>query len=299
MNGLPETTDILIVGSGMGGATLAAGLAGSGAKIAILERGSQLADCPAARDARAIFVDGVWRPKESWLDAAGKPFNPGNYYFVGGNSKFYGAVHLRYREHDFEAFETPGGLSPAWPFPYARARAVVREGRGALPCARQERRRPAGTVALDTLSLSARAGRAGDRESAGAAEGGGAAAVHAAAGRSTSSAGWRTGARPGTPSPMRGRASSMPRRPPLPGRWSARTSRCTRTCSSSGCCSDRTAGGSPASRSRRAGGAGRSGPAMSCCRREPSIRRRCCCARRRMRVRRASPTDRTPSAGIS
>lgn len=119
MNGLPETTDILIIGSGMGGATLAAGLAGSGARIAILERGGQLADCPAARDARAIFVEGVWRPKESWLDAAGKPFNPGNYYFVGGNSKFYGAVHLRYRERDFEAFETPGGLSPAWPFPYS------------------------------------------------------------------------------------------------------------------------------------------------------------------------------------
>ena len=119
MNDLPETTDILIVGSGMGGATLAAGLAGSGARITILERGGQLADCPATRDARAIFIDGVWRPKESWLDAAGKPFNPGNYYFVGGNSKFYGAVHLRYRERDFEAFETPGGLSPAWPFPYA------------------------------------------------------------------------------------------------------------------------------------------------------------------------------------
>ncbi len=118
MTALPETTDVVIVGSGMGGATLAAGLAGSGAKVAVLERGRQLADCPAARDARAIFIDGVWRPQESWLDAKGKAFNPGNYYYVGGNSKFYGAVHLRYRERDFEAFETPGGLSPAWPFPY-------------------------------------------------------------------------------------------------------------------------------------------------------------------------------------
>lgn len=118
MTGLPETTDILIIGSGIGGATLAAGLAGTGAKIAILERGRQLADSPAARDARAIFVDGAWRPKESWVGADGKAFSPGNYYFVGGNSKFYGAVHLRYRERDFEAFETPGGLSPAWPFAY-------------------------------------------------------------------------------------------------------------------------------------------------------------------------------------
>ena len=119
MSALPETTDVLIVGSGMGGATIAAGLAGSGARVAILERGRQLPNSPAARDTRAIFVDGVWRPKESWIGADGREFNPGNYYYVGGNSKFYGAVHLRYREGDFEAFETPGGLSPAWPIPYS------------------------------------------------------------------------------------------------------------------------------------------------------------------------------------
>ena len=118
MTPLPASTDVLIVGSGIGGATLAAGLAGSGAAVTILERGEQLADGPLARDARAIFVEGRFRPKEEWRDATGAAFNPGNYYYVGGNSKFYGAVMLRYRAQDFDAMEHRDGVSPAWPFAY-------------------------------------------------------------------------------------------------------------------------------------------------------------------------------------
>jgi choline dehydrogenase-like flavoprotein len=110
--------DIVIIGSGIGGATIAAGLAPSGARIMILEAGQRLPDRPENRDQRAIFQRGFFRPDESWYDAAGAPFNPGNYYNVGGNSKFYGAVLVRYRREDFSAMEHLGGLSPAWPFPY-------------------------------------------------------------------------------------------------------------------------------------------------------------------------------------
>ena len=110
--------DIVIIGSGIGGATIASGLAGSGASILILERGERLGHSRQARDARAIFVDGHFRPKEMWREADGAAFNPGNYYYVGGNSKFYGAVLLRYRREDFSAMEHHGGVSPAWPFPY-------------------------------------------------------------------------------------------------------------------------------------------------------------------------------------
>ncbi|MFL5336726.1 MAG: FAD-dependent oxidoreductase [Geminicoccaceae bacterium] len=116
---MPADADVLIIGSGIGGATLAAGLAGGGARITILERGAQLPDGPAARDAKAIFVDQHYRPSETWCDGQGARFNPGNYYYVGGNSKFYGAVMLRYREQDFAELEHEGGVSPAWPFPYA------------------------------------------------------------------------------------------------------------------------------------------------------------------------------------
>jgi len=110
--------DIVIIGSGVGGATIAAGLAGSGARIAILERGERLPDTPEARSYRSIFVDGHFRPKEMWREADGTEFNPGNFYFVGGNSKLFGAVLLRYRAEDFTEMQHLGGVSPAWPFPY-------------------------------------------------------------------------------------------------------------------------------------------------------------------------------------
>lgn len=111
--------DIVIIGSGMGGATLAYGLAGSGAQILVLERGRKLEDGPDARDARAIFQRNVFRPIENWYDRDGNAFNPGNYYYVGGNSKLYGAVLIRFRREDFETLEHEGGISPAWPIRYA------------------------------------------------------------------------------------------------------------------------------------------------------------------------------------
>jgi choline dehydrogenase-like flavoprotein len=114
-----ETVDILIIGSGMGGATCAAALAPSGARILILERGARLRDSADARDARAIFQRGVFRPQETWIDGAGQPFNPGNYYYVGGNSKLYGAVLLRYRARDFDPVHYRDGATPGWPFSYS------------------------------------------------------------------------------------------------------------------------------------------------------------------------------------
>jgi choline dehydrogenase-like flavoprotein len=115
---ITETADVLVIGSGMGGATFAAGLAPTGAKILLLERGQHLRDCEAVRDARAIFQRGVFRPQEAWLDGAGKAFNPGNYYYVGGNTKLYGAVLIRYRAEDFAPIAHRDGTTPGWPFSY-------------------------------------------------------------------------------------------------------------------------------------------------------------------------------------
>lgn len=110
--------DIVIIGSGVGGATVASGLAASGASILILEAGDHIADRPENRDQRAIFQRGHFRPKEMWYEHGGDAFNPGNYYNVGGNSKFYGAVLVRYRREDFLEMAHREGVSPAWPFPY-------------------------------------------------------------------------------------------------------------------------------------------------------------------------------------
>ncbi|MDM9623097.1 GMC family oxidoreductase [Rhizobium sp. S96] len=112
------TPDIVIIGSGIGGSSVAAGLASTDARILILEAGDHIADLPVNRDQRAIFQRGHFRPKETWYDASGNGFNPGNYYNVGGNSKFYGAVLSRYRKEDFDVIEHQEGVSPAWPFAY-------------------------------------------------------------------------------------------------------------------------------------------------------------------------------------
>jgi len=52
------------------------------------------------------------------LDKEGKPFHPGIHYYVGGNTKFYGAALLRFREKEFGELRHHGGMSPAWPLDY-------------------------------------------------------------------------------------------------------------------------------------------------------------------------------------
>ncbi|MEM9319036.1 MAG: GMC family oxidoreductase [Pseudomonadota bacterium] len=111
--------DIVIIGSGMGGATMAAVLAPTGRRIVILERGERLTPSAFDRDAEAIFGKSRFRPDDPWLDAQGQPFEAGNYYMVGGNSKFYGAALIRYREADFAPICHADGETPGWPITYA------------------------------------------------------------------------------------------------------------------------------------------------------------------------------------
>lgn len=98
---------------------MAAALAPTGRRVLIIERGERLQDGPEARDPHAIFGRGHYRPTETWLDGQDQPFNPGNYYYVGGNSKFFGAVFLRYREADFSPIQHLSGSTPGWPISYA------------------------------------------------------------------------------------------------------------------------------------------------------------------------------------
>lgn len=113
-----QTADIVIIGSGIGGASLAYSLAPSGLSIVILERGDHLRDSPQARDDVAIFQKGFYRSSEEWLGTDGESFLPGNYYYVGGNSKFFGAVMFRYRNEDFAPRPHMDGASPGWPMSY-------------------------------------------------------------------------------------------------------------------------------------------------------------------------------------
>ncbi len=111
--------DLVIIGSGIGGATLAAALAASGLKILVIEKGERLLPAAEARDDVAIFQRGHYAPTETWMGSDGTPFVAGNYYVVGGNSKFFGAVMYRYREADFHPRAHLQGASPGWPLTYA------------------------------------------------------------------------------------------------------------------------------------------------------------------------------------
>jgi choline dehydrogenase-like flavoprotein len=107
--------DIIVVGSGPGGAALAQRLATTGKRILILERGDYLSRSEQNWDAKAVFVDGLYQADERWIDRKGQSFTPGLHYVVGGNSKVYGSALFRLRERDFGEVRHAGGLSPAWP----------------------------------------------------------------------------------------------------------------------------------------------------------------------------------------
>jgi len=111
--------DVIVIGSGPGGASLAQRLAAAGKRILLLERGDYLPRSRANWDAQTVFVDNAYQAQETWYDRDAKPFRPGLHYYVGGNSKVYGAALLRLRERDFEAIQHADGLSPAWPLGYA------------------------------------------------------------------------------------------------------------------------------------------------------------------------------------
>ena len=114
-----ESAQVVIVGSGMGGGTLAWGLARRGVDTLVLERGQAL---PREREnwsPEAVFLQRRYKPAETWLDDDGEEFHPGVHYVLGGNTKVYGASLPRFRERDFEETVFPSGVSPAWPFRYA------------------------------------------------------------------------------------------------------------------------------------------------------------------------------------
>ena len=110
--------DIIIVGSGAGGGTIARELAGTGAKILIVERGDFIPQEDQNWNPTSVWRDLRYRTTETWLDEAGMPFRPYTHYCVGGNTKFWGTVMYRLRPEDFAAMEHADGVSPAWPIDY-------------------------------------------------------------------------------------------------------------------------------------------------------------------------------------
>lgn len=110
--------DVIIIGTGPGGGTLAYKLAPSGKRILLLERGGYI---PREKDnwsSRTVFIENRYKAKETWRDKNGNTFHPAIHYNVGGNSKVYGAALLRMRAQDFAEVKHHGGISPEWPIRY-------------------------------------------------------------------------------------------------------------------------------------------------------------------------------------
>ena len=114
-----EHYDVIIIGSGAGGGTLAHRLAPSGKKILLLERGGYLPRELENWESEEVFGRERYVTTERWYDRHGVAFRPHAQYFVGGNTKVYAGVLLRLRERDFEEVRHHGGVSPAWPITYA------------------------------------------------------------------------------------------------------------------------------------------------------------------------------------
>lgn len=110
--------DIVIIGTGAGGGTIARRLAPSGKRILILERGDFIPRERENWDTHAVFDQKRYQARETWHDANDSPFEPYTHYCVGGNTKVYGAALLRMREFDFREVRHYGGVSPAWPIRY-------------------------------------------------------------------------------------------------------------------------------------------------------------------------------------
>jgi choline dehydrogenase-like flavoprotein len=113
-----EHFDVVIIGSGAGGGTMAYALSATGARVLLVERGESVPQEPENWDPAAVWKQQRYRADELWLDRRGREFRPFVHYAVGGNTKFWGSVLYRLRADDFDAIEHADGVSPEWPIRY-------------------------------------------------------------------------------------------------------------------------------------------------------------------------------------
>ena len=124
--------DVIIIGTGAGSGTLAYHLAPSAKRILLIERGDYV---PREKDnwsTKSVNLEAKYNTKEQWYDEEGKALHPHTNYYVGGNTKFYGAALFRLRQQDFGEIRHAGGMSPAWPISYDELEALLPAGRTSL-----------------------------------------------------------------------------------------------------------------------------------------------------------------------
>ncbi|MGE0451561.1 MAG: GMC family oxidoreductase [Vicinamibacterales bacterium] len=113
-----EEYDLIVIGTGAGGGTLARALADVPARTLLIERGDVVPREPENWDPAAVWKQLRYRTSDRWIDSDGMLFRPYTHYCVGGNTKFWGSVLYRLRREDFQELAHADGVSPAWPITY-------------------------------------------------------------------------------------------------------------------------------------------------------------------------------------
>ena len=225
-----ESYDVIIIGSGAGGGTLARHLAPSGKSILILERGGWLPRELENWDAEEVFIKNRYVPKETWYDKNGKPFQPGVHYWVGGATKLYGAALYRLRKEDFGELQPLRRHLAGLADQLRRVGAVLHQGRADVPGARRPRRGPDRAAGQRAVSVPGRVARAADPAAARRSGGGGLPSVprpvrhHAR--RANAAVQRLHSLQTATASPASSTPSPTPRCSACARRWSIPTSRC-------------------------------------------------------------------------
>ena len=218
--------DILIIGSGMGGGTLARALAGSGARVLVIERGDFLPREPENWSPEAVFVENRYKAKERWRDAERWDLQPRR-------------PLLRRRQHQglrrgpappargrLRRARARGRHLPGLADGLRRVRAVLRAGRAVVSGPRRGRRGPDRAAALRRLPLPADAARSVHGRSGGVVSRPGAASLcRCRSGSICDRVGAASAAGPATPSPARFTPRATPRLAASGRPWSTRTSR--------------------------------------------------------------------------
>ena len=110
--------DIIVIGSGAAGATLASELSSRGRSVLLLERGGVMP----LEDQNVADVDlfrkDRYHPPETWVGTDGDPFAPQTVYALGGNTKIWGGVLERMREQEFSGLHLQDGQAPSWGLDY-------------------------------------------------------------------------------------------------------------------------------------------------------------------------------------
>ncbi len=109
--------DVIIIGSGAGGAAAAYALAKQGIRVLVLEKGAALPRDGSTLDINRVVHRGEFLSRERWMGRHGERLVPQEHFNLGGKTKWYGAALIRYSPHEFDA-DLPYG-APGWPIRYS------------------------------------------------------------------------------------------------------------------------------------------------------------------------------------